>query len=125
MSGSSTTRTNERQSGSQQRRGGGGRRTAATVGAVVADTGVAKTTYCPKGKCFDYKDLDTLSRYINESGKIKPRRQTGNCSRCQRELSREIKRRATWLCCPLLLPDKQPRPFICRWLCLPALGRIG
>ncbi len=51
-----------------------------------------RTTYCPKGRCFDYKDIDTLSRYINESGKIKPRRQTGNCSRCQRQLSREIKR---------------------------------
>lgn len=52
----------------------------------------SRTTYCPKGRCFDYKDIDTLSRYINESGKIKPRRQTGNCSRCQRELAREIKR---------------------------------
>ncbi|MCU0496230.1 MAG: 30S ribosomal protein S18 [Anaerolineae bacterium] len=49
-------------------------------------------TYCPEGKCFDYKDVDTLKRYITESGKIKPRRQTGNCSRCQRELAREIKR---------------------------------
>lgn len=51
-----------------------------------------RTYYCPDGKCFDYKDINTLSRYINESGKIKPRRQTGNCARCQRELSREIKR---------------------------------
>ncbi len=49
-------------------------------------------TYCPEGKCFDYKDIDTLKRYISETGKIKPRRQTGNCSRCQRELAREIKR---------------------------------
>lgn len=48
--------------------------------------------YCPPGKCFDYKDIDTLRRYITETGKIKPRRQTGNCSRCQRELAREIKR---------------------------------
>ncbi len=48
--------------------------------------------YCPPGKCFDYKDIDTLRRYITENGKIKPRRQTGNCSRCQRELAREIKR---------------------------------
>ena len=48
--------------------------------------------YCPKGKCFDYKDTETLRRYINETGKIKPRRQTGNCARCQRELAREIKR---------------------------------
>ncbi len=51
-----------------------------------------QAAYCPKGKCFDYKDIDTLKRYITETGKIKPRRQTGNCSRCQRELAREIKR---------------------------------
>lgn len=50
------------------------------------------TQYCPEGRCFDYKDVDTLKRYINETGKIKPRRQTGNCSRCQRQLAREIKR---------------------------------
>lgn len=48
--------------------------------------------YCPDGKCFDYKDVDTLQRYITESGKIRPRRQTGNCARCQRQLAREIKR---------------------------------
>ncbi len=48
--------------------------------------------YCPKGKCFDYKEYEALKRYINETGKIKPRRQTRVCSRCQRELAREIKR---------------------------------
>jgi len=48
--------------------------------------------YCPDGKCFDYKDVDTLQRYITETGKIRPRRQTGNCARCQRQLAREIKR---------------------------------
>jgi small subunit ribosomal protein S18 len=48
--------------------------------------------YCPKGKCYDYKDVETLKKFITETGKIKPRRQTGNCSRCQRELAREIKR---------------------------------
>jgi small subunit ribosomal protein S18 len=48
--------------------------------------------FCPPGKCFDYKDIDTLQRYISEAGKIKPRRQTGNCSRCQRQLARAIKR---------------------------------
>jgi small subunit ribosomal protein S18 len=51
-----------------------------------------QAAYCPKGKCFDYKDIETLKRYVTETGKIKPRRQTGNCSRCQRELAREIKR---------------------------------
>ena len=48
--------------------------------------------YCPDGKCFDYKDIDNLQRFITESGKIRPRRQTGNCARCQRQLAREIKR---------------------------------
>jgi small subunit ribosomal protein S18 len=50
------------------------------------------SVFCPEGKCFDYKDFETLKRYVNETGKIKPRRQTGNCARCQRELAREIKR---------------------------------
>ncbi len=48
--------------------------------------------YCPDGRCYDYKDIDKLKRFITETGKIKPRRQTGNCARCQRELAREIKR---------------------------------
>jgi small subunit ribosomal protein S18 len=48
--------------------------------------------HCPEGRCFDYKDIDTLRRFITETGKIKPRRQTGNCSRCQRQLAREVKR---------------------------------
>ena len=51
-----------------------------------------RSEYCPEGKCFDYKDVDTLERYVNEVGKIKPRSQTGNCARCQRELAREVKR---------------------------------
>jgi len=82
-------RSNDRRGGgrSNDRRGGGGR---GRGGKSRRRRG--KTYYCPKGKCFDYKDLDTLGRYVNESGKIKPRRQTGNCSRCQRELAREIKR---------------------------------
>lgn len=48
--------------------------------------------YCPPGRCFDYKDVEKLRRYIGETGKIKPRRQSGACARCQRELAREIKR---------------------------------
>jgi small subunit ribosomal protein S18 len=51
-----------------------------------------KTEYCPKGKCFDYKDVETLRRYVSETGKIRPRRQSGNCARCQRDLARQIKR---------------------------------
>lgn len=51
-----------------------------------------RSEYCPEGRCFNYKDIETLERYVNEVGKIKPRRQTGNCARCQRELAREVKR---------------------------------
>lgn len=51
---------------------------------------------CPflrDGKCdIDYKDVETLKRYISEEGKIRPRRQTGVCSKCQRELAIAIKR---------------------------------
>jgi small subunit ribosomal protein S18 len=63
--------------GGMRRRGGRGR---------------ARSYNCPEGRCFDYKDIDTLNRFIGETGKIKPRRQTGNCARCQRELAREVKR---------------------------------
>lgn len=51
-----------------------------------------RRSYCPEGRCFDYKDVETLKRNMTEMGKIKPRRQTGNCARCQRQLAREIKR---------------------------------
>lgn len=88
-----TRRSGPRRSAGPHRRGRGrGRRRG-------------KSTYCPKGRCFDYKDLDMLSRYINESGKIKPRRQTGNCSRCQRELAREIKRARHLALLPYVVAD--------------------
>jgi small subunit ribosomal protein S18 len=53
---------------------------------------IGRNEFCPDGKCFDYKDVETLNRFVNEVGKIRPRRQSGNCARCQRELAREIKR---------------------------------
>ena len=40
----------------------------------------------------DYKDVDTLRRFITERGKIRPRRQTGLTSKHQRILARQIKR---------------------------------
>lgn len=40
----------------------------------------------------DYKQADALRRFINESGKIRPRRQTGTCAKHQRALARAIKR---------------------------------
>ena len=44
------------------------------------------------GKTFNYKDVDILKKYINERGKILPRRVTGNCARHQRYISTQIKR---------------------------------
>ena len=40
----------------------------------------------------DYKDPRTLSRFVTEGGKIKPRRQTRLTAKRQRELAVEIKR---------------------------------
>ena len=45
-----------------------------------------------KVKEIDYKEYDNLRRYINEYGRIRPRRQTGTCARHQRSLARAIKR---------------------------------
>lgn len=39
-----------------------------------------------------YKNPDFLRRFVSESGKIRPRRQTGMCAKCQRKLAIEIKR---------------------------------
>lgn len=40
----------------------------------------------------DYKDADTLRRYVTEHGRIRPRRQTGTCALHQRALAQAIKR---------------------------------
>ena len=44
------------------------------------------------GKTVDCKDPESLRKYVNEKGKIVPRRITGTCARHQREIAREIKR---------------------------------
>lgn len=40
----------------------------------------------------EYKNSELLRRYITENGKIRPKRQTGTCSKHQRTLARAIKR---------------------------------
>lgn len=40
----------------------------------------------------DYKQVELLKRFTLEDGKIRPRRQTGNCSKHQREIAQAIKR---------------------------------
>ena len=43
-------------------------------------------------KYVDYKDTAKLKKFVSESGKILPRRITGNCAKHQRELTIAIKR---------------------------------
>lgn len=43
-------------------------------------------------KSIDYKDLETLKRFITERGKILPRRITGVSSKNQRHLTNAVKR---------------------------------
>jgi len=54
-----------------------------------------------KGKCefseagieyIDFKNTDQLQRYLNDQGKMLPRRITGACAKHQRQLTRAIKR---------------------------------
>lgn len=45
-----------------------------------------------ENKKIDYKDADTLKRFVNERGKILPRRVTGTCAKHQRLVTTEVKR---------------------------------
>lgn len=43
------------------------------------------------GKSVDHKDVVIVSKYINEKGKILPRRMTGACAKHQRHIANQIK----------------------------------
>ena len=67
-----------------RREGGGGRRfyPRRRVCLFCAD----------KDAVMDFKQPETLRRFISERARIEPRRKTSTCSRHQRALAREIKR---------------------------------
>ena len=44
------------------------------------------------GKDVNYKDVDIVKKYINESGKMLPRRVTGACAKHQRFIATQVKR---------------------------------
>lgn len=45
------------------------------------------------GKPVDYKDVETIKRYVSgDKGKILPRRITGACSKHQRHIANEVKK---------------------------------
>lgn len=43
-------------------------------------------------RAIDYKQVETLSRYVTERGQLRPRRKTGTCARHQRAISVAVKR---------------------------------
>ena len=51
-----------------------------------------KVCYMCTGKDINYKDVDTLKKYINDKGKILPRRITGACAKHQRHIAEQIKK---------------------------------
>ena len=67
---------------SERRPRGRGRRPRRKVCAFCVD----------KIEYIDYKDVNRLRRFVNERGKIVPRRMSGNCAKHQRQLSEAIKR---------------------------------
>ena len=53
---------------------------------------VKKTSPFGQFSILDYKDITKLQRFINDRGKINPRRNTGLCAKSQRVLVQAIKR---------------------------------
>lgn len=45
-----------------------------------------------KPEKIDYKDIETLKKFVNEKGKILPKRVTGTCALHQRDVAKAIKR---------------------------------
>ena len=50
-----------------------------------------KVCYMCTGKDIDYKDIDVLKKYVNDKGKILPRRVTGACAKHQRHIAEQVK----------------------------------
>ena len=42
-------------------------------------------------KSVDYKDVMIINKYINDKGKILPRRMTGACAKHQRHIAQQVK----------------------------------
>jgi len=67
-------------------------------GPRQADTGMRfrprrkVCSFCvDRDKRINYKEVDTLRRFVDDHGKILPRRKTGTCARHQRRLALAIK----------------------------------
>jgi small subunit ribosomal protein S18 len=76
--------------GERGERGQRGRNRDGGSGKVFFKKKVCK--FCTQKLKINYKETDTLRRFITERGKILPRRITGTCAKHQRELAAEIKK---------------------------------
>ena len=75
---------NEQNEGSQERRPRGGRRFQRRPRVCQ---------FCADGvNSLNYKQVDVVKRYVNDAGKIRSRRETGNCAKHQRMVARAVKR---------------------------------
>lgn len=64
-----------------------------------------------KIKDIDYKDLDTLQRFITEKGRILTTRISGNCAKHQRKLAQSIKRARIIALLPFVKEGKYERSY--------------
>ncbi len=64
-----------------------------------------------KIKDIDYKDLDTLQRFITEKGRILTSRISGNCAKHQRKLAQSIKRARIIALLPFVKEGKYERSY--------------
>ena len=51
-----------------------------------------RTCLCKEVDKIDYKDVSVLRRYITDRGRMESGKKSGNCAKCQRELSKAISR---------------------------------
>ncbi len=88
-SGGSSRSGGRRQSSSRGQHRGGGRRFSR--GGYRSRRKVC--AFCvDKVKKIEWKDMDTLRRFVNDDGSIRARRKTGTCAKHQRRLAVAVKR---------------------------------
>ena len=63
------------------------------------------TSKIEKNVVLDYKDIDTLKKFINEQGKILSRRLTGLTPKQQKKVTKSIKRARMLALLPFLHKD--------------------
>ncbi len=66
--------------------------TTKTTTETQPHTHMSTNTNFKEPEYVDYKDVEMLKRYLNEQGKILPRRITNASAKFQRQLTRAVKR---------------------------------